>query len=65
MMIYNLLQSVRLMAEGSEAFTAKCVVGIEADVAVIKANLDNTLMLVTALNPHIGSATTPSPLLFL
>ncbi|MCF8264775.1 MAG: class II fumarate hydratase [Melioribacteraceae bacterium] len=54
MMIYNLLQSIRLIADASESFTDNCVVGIEANHINIKKNLQNSLMLVTALNPHIG-----------
>ncbi len=54
MMIYNLLQSARLMADASIAFTERCVVGIEARPDQIMKHLKNSLMLVTALNPHIG-----------
>ncbi|MBI9070570.1 MAG: class II fumarate hydratase [Melioribacteraceae bacterium] len=53
-MIYNLLQSIRLLADASESFTDNCVVGIEANEINIEKNLTNSLMLVTALNPHIG-----------
>ncbi len=53
-MIYNLLQSIRLLADASESFTDNCVVGIEANKTNIQKNLKNSLMLVTALNPHIG-----------
>ncbi|RKZ00550.1 MAG: class II fumarate hydratase [Ignavibacteriae bacterium] len=52
--IYNVLQSIRLIADGCESFTDNCVVGIEANEKNIKAHLNNSLMLVTALNPHIG-----------
>lgn len=52
--IYNLLQSVRLLADGCRNFSEKCVKGIEANEDVIKDHLDNSLMLVTALTPHIG-----------
>lgn len=53
-MIYNLLQSVRLLADSCESFTDNCVVGIEANETNIKNHLTNSLMLVTALNPHVG-----------
>lgn len=53
-MIYNLLQSIRLIAEGCISFTDKCVVGIEANKERITQLRDESLMLVTALNPHIG-----------
>jgi len=52
--IYNVLQSIRLISDGCESFTDNCVVGIEANDKNIKAHLSNSLMLVTALNPHIG-----------
>jgi len=52
--IYNILQSIRLIADGCESFTDNCVAGIEANEKNIKAHLNNSLMLVTALNPHIG-----------
>jgi fumarate hydratase, class II len=53
-MAYNFLQSVRLMADSAESFTDNCVVGIEAREDNIKAALDRSLMLVTALAPKIG-----------
>ena len=53
-MIYNLLQSIDLLATGVASFTKNCIVGIEANRDRIKEHLDNSLMLVTALNPHIG-----------
>jgi len=53
-MIYNLLQSIRLLADGCESFNNNCVVGIEPIKANIKKYLNNSLMLVTALNPHVG-----------
>jgi len=52
--IFNVLQSIRLIADACESFTDNCVVGIEANELNIKKNLENSLMLVTALNPHIG-----------
>ncbi len=54
MMIYNLLQSARLMADACQSFSQKCVTGIEANRERIAGHLKNSLMLVTALNPHIG-----------
>jgi fumarate hydratase class II len=53
-MAYNFLQSVRLMADASVSFTDNCVVGIEPRRDNIKAGLDRSLMLVTALAPKIG-----------
>ncbi len=53
-MIYNLLQSIRLLADACESFTDKCVVGIQPNREKINAHLTNSLMLVTALNPYIG-----------
>jgi fumarate hydratase class II len=52
--IYNVLQSIRLLADACDSFTDNCVVGIEADRARIEELLHNSLMLVTALNPRIG-----------
>jgi fumarate hydratase class II len=53
-MIYNLLQSIRLIADACQSFNDNCAVGIEANATNIKKNLYGSLMLVTALNPHIG-----------
>jgi fumarate hydratase class II len=53
-MAYNFLQSVRLMADAVISFTDNCVVGIEPRRDNIKAGLDRSLMLVTALAPKIG-----------
>lgn len=52
--IHNVLQSIKLISDACESFTDHCVVGIQANKINIKKNLDNSLMLVTALNPHIG-----------
>jgi len=52
--IYNVLQSIRLLSDACESFNDNCVTGIEANETNIKKNLENSLMLVTALNPHIG-----------
>jgi fumarate hydratase class II len=53
-MIYNLLLSARLLADAMTSFRERCVAGIEADEERIRSHLDNSLMLVTALNTHIG-----------
>lgn len=53
-MAYNFLQSVRLMADATRSFADNCVIGIEARSDNIKAGLDRSLMLVTALAPKIG-----------
>jgi fumarate hydratase class II len=53
-MIHNLLHSVRLLADACRSFTDHCVVGIQANVEQIRAHMNNSLMLVTALNPYIG-----------
>ncbi|MEA2031405.1 MAG: class II fumarate hydratase [candidate division Zixibacteria bacterium] len=53
-MIFNLLQSIRLLADTCEMFNQNCAVGIEPNEINIKKNLTNSLMLVTALNPHVG-----------
>ncbi len=52
--IYNFLQSARLLAEAIVSFHNNCVVGIKANKEKMHANLHNSLMLVTALNPYIG-----------
>lgn len=53
-MIFNLLNSIRLLADACESFEEHCAIGIEPIRENIKKHLDNSLMLVTALNPHIG-----------
>ena len=53
-MIYNLLQSIRLIGDGARSFTDNCVAGIEPNRTRIDQLLHESLMLVTALNPHIG-----------
>ena len=52
--IFNVLQSIRLIADASRSLTENCIVGIEADERRISKLLNESLMLVTALNPHIG-----------
>ena len=53
-LIYNFLQSARLLADAMISFHDHCVVGIQANRAKMHYNLHHSLMLVTALNPHIG-----------
>jgi fumarate hydratase, class II len=52
--IYNFLQSARLLADAMDCFNDKCAVGIEPNYSQLEHHLNNSLMLVTALNPHIG-----------
>ncbi|MBD8003760.1 class II fumarate hydratase [Bacillus norwichensis] len=52
--IYNFLQSVHLLADSMISFNEKCVQGLEPNLEVIEENVNRSLMLVTALNPHIG-----------
>jgi fumarate hydratase class II len=54
MMIHNLLHSVRILSDSMRAFRTKCIEGIEPNEEVIRNHLENSLMLVTALNNHIG-----------
>ena len=54
LIIHNFLQSVRLLADAMASFNDHCATGIEANVERIDALMHNSLMLVTALNPHIG-----------
>ncbi|KAI9357418.1 fumarate hydratase precursor rhizopus oryzae [Pilaira anomala] len=53
-MIKNLIQSIRLVADASNSFTKNCVVGIKANEKKISSIMNESLMLVTALNPYIG-----------
>lgn len=53
-MIHNLLESVRLLADGCDSFRTNCAIGIEPNVERINELVSNSLMLVTALNTHIG-----------
>ncbi|KAI9298153.1 fumarate hydratase [Neoconidiobolus thromboides FSU 785] len=53
-MAANVLRSIRLIADASVSFTKNCVVGIKANEEKIKEIMNKSLMLVTALNPHIG-----------
>ena len=54
MMVYNLLQSIKLLGDASAAFTDNCVIGIRANKERIRALMQESLMLVTALAPYIG-----------
>jgi len=54
MIAHNVLQSVRLLADGAQSFNDHCAVGIEPNRSRIDTLLNESLMLVTALNPHIG-----------
>ena len=53
-MIYNLLQSIQLLGDSCRSFNKYCISGIKPNKSQIEAHLKNSLMLVTALNPHIG-----------
>ena len=53
-LIYNFLQSVRLLADGISSFNKNCVSGIKVNESKMRENMDRSLMLVTALNPYIG-----------
>ncbi len=52
--IFNLLMAARLIGDACRSFNENCAKGIEANISTIKNNLENSLMLVTALNTHIG-----------
>jgi fumarate hydratase class II len=54
MIAHNVLQSIRLLADGVQSFNDHCAIGIEPNRVRIEALLNESLMLVTALNPHIG-----------
>jgi fumarate hydratase class II len=54
LIVHNVLQSMRLLADGSDSFREHCVDGVEPNLERIAENLRNSLMLVTALNPHVG-----------
>jgi len=54
MIVSNVLRSIRLLGDACSAFTDNCVEGIVANTEVINKSLNDSLMLVTALNPHIG-----------
>ncbi|MOA18399.1 Fumarate hydratase class II [compost metagenome] len=52
--VHNLLQSIRLLGDGCRNFNQHCIAGMEPDAARMAEHLERGLMLVTALNPHIG-----------
>jgi len=54
LIVFNVLNSLRLLSDACESFREHCVDGTKANLVQIKKHLDNSLMLVTALNPHIG-----------
>ena len=54
MIAYNMMQSIRLLGDGMKSFNDHCAIGIEPNLARIAELVANSLMLVTALNPHIG-----------
>lgn len=54
MIISNVITSIRLLSDAMNSFTKNCVVGIKANKKKIQEQMSNSLMLVTALNPHIG-----------
>ena len=54
MMIHNLLHSIKLLSDSCRSFTDRCVTGLEANEDIISNHLESSLMLVTALNRHIG-----------
>jgi fumarate hydratase, class II len=54
LIVFNILNSVRLLGDAMSSFNEHCVEGIEANKKQIQSHLNNSLMLVTALNPHIG-----------
>lgn len=54
LIVFNCLNSIRLLGDACDSFVEHCVSGIVANTQQIKKHLDNSLMLVTALNPHIG-----------
>ena len=54
LIIHNVLTSAQLLADATRSFNDQCAVGIEANLPAVEKHLNNSLMLVTALNPHIG-----------
>jgi len=54
MIVFNILNSIRLLGDACQSFKEKCVDGILANTKQIEEHLSNSLMLVTALNPHVG-----------
>ncbi len=54
LIVKNVLHSIRILADASVSFTKNCLIGLKANEKKIKTLMDQSLMLVTALNPHIG-----------
>lgn len=54
LIVFNVLNSIRLISDACESFAEHCIDGLEVNEARVKEHLNNSLMLVTALNPHIG-----------
>lgn len=54
LIVFNVLNSIRLISDSCESFAEHCVEGLEVNEARVREHLNNSLMLVTALNPHIG-----------
>ncbi len=52
--LHNVLESIQLLTDSMDSFNSNCLAGIEPDRATLRHHLHNSLMLVTALNPHIG-----------
>ncbi|RYZ75119.1 MAG: class II fumarate hydratase, partial [Proteobacteria bacterium] len=52
--VFNVLNSIRLISDACESFQEHCVEGIQVNKPQVKRHLENSLMLVTALNPHVG-----------
>jgi len=53
-MVSNVIRSARLLGDACDSFNKNCAIGIQANIPVIERHVENSLMLVTALNPHIG-----------
>ena len=54
LIIFNILRSINLLSSGMQSFNKHCLQGLKANIRQLEANLSSSLMLVTALNPHIG-----------
>jgi aspartate ammonia-lyase len=54
--VFNILQSMRMLTRGMKVLREKCVIGVEADAARCQWLLENSLIAVTAINPYIGYA---------
>ena len=53
-MVWNVMEAATLLAQAAQSFNDRCAVGIEPNLPRIEYNLSSSLMVVTALNPHIG-----------